>query len=348
MQHHPAKTPMCNTSEEMSSSQTTTASEDVERGAQPSAAGQTSHVSPSVRRVIHRTALMSAKLGVLAAFSALVWYFMGWMVLVQLILVAIVAYLAAGGGYRWFYVALRTMPRDVTALSRYIGLMIQVQSHQRQDLNISDIFRKRVAKHPNKICFIFEDREWTFAQVEEYSNKIANVFKNHGYQKGDTIGLMMENRPEFVCIWLGLSKLGVITPLINHNLRLNVLVHSIKVGNCQALIFSSEFTEAVKEVSSSLPSDIALYRWSPVSNNETIGLEEKNLTTLIDEAPSSPPVVNQKIGYNDRLLYIYTSGTTGLPKAAIISHSRYTGLLVIVANMPIKKTQFSVEIYSGF
>lgn len=94
--------------------QTTTASEDVERGTQPSAAGQTSQSSSSVRRAIHRTALMSAKLGVLAASSALVWYFMGWMVLVQLILVAIVAYLAAGGGYRWFYIALRTLPRDAT------------------------------------------------------------------------------------------------------------------------------------------------------------------------------------------------------------------------------------------
>jgi solute carrier family 27 fatty acid transporter 1/4 len=79
--------------------------------------------------------------------------------------------------------------------------------------------------------------------VEEYSNKIANVFKNHGYQKGDTVGLMMENRPELVCIWLGLSKLGVITPLINYNLRLHPLVHSITVGNCQALIFSGEVTE---------------------------------------------------------------------------------------------------------
>jgi hypothetical protein len=57
---------------------------------------------------------MSAKLGALVASSALVWYFMGWLVLLQLILVAIVAYLAAGGGYRWFYVALRTLPRDTT------------------------------------------------------------------------------------------------------------------------------------------------------------------------------------------------------------------------------------------
>ncbi|PSN39833.1 Long-chain fatty acid transport protein 4 [Blattella germanica] len=175
-----------------------------------------------------------------------------------------------------------------TAVIRYIGLLITVRGHIKKDVNIAEIFRQQVAKHPNK--------------VEEYSNKIANVFKNHGYQKGDTVGLLMENRPEYVCMWLGLSKLGVITALINYNLRQNPLVHSITVGNCQALIFSSELTD--------------------VTNNESAGLGEKNLSTLADEAPITPPVITQKVGYQDRLLYIYTSGTTGLPKAAVISHSR--------------------------
>ncbi|KAJ4449471.1 hypothetical protein ANN_00870 [Periplaneta americana] len=174
-------------------------------------------------------------------------------------------------------------------------------------------------------------------QVDEYSNKIANVFKDHGFRKGDTVGLLMENRPEYVCIWLGLAKLGVITPLINFNLRLNPLVHSITIGKCQALIFSSEITDAIKDVASNLPSNIVLYRWSPVSNNETVGLGEKNLTTLISEAPSTPPVVNEKVGYNDRLLYIYTSGTTGLPKAAVITHARYSFMSLGIYYIPALK-----------
>lgn len=62
----------------------------------------------------------------------------------------------------------------------------------------------------------------------------------HGYKKGDAVALFLENRPEFVGIWLGLSKLGVITPLINTNLRKNSLLHSINVAKCQAFIYSAE------------------------------------------------------------------------------------------------------------
>ena len=47
----------------------------------------------------------------------------------------------------------------------------------------------------------------------------------------------MENRPEFVATWLGLSQLGVIVPLINTNLKKQSLVHSITIASCNGLIF---------------------------------------------------------------------------------------------------------------
>lgn len=78
-------------------------------------------------------------------------------------------------------------------------------------------------------------------QVEDLSNKIAEYFHQKNYQKKDTIALFMENRPEYPCFWLGLSKLGVISALINTNLRKETLIHSIKIANCKAVIVSPDY-----------------------------------------------------------------------------------------------------------
>lgn len=79
-----------------------------------------------------------------------------------------------------------------------------------------------------------------YFQVENLNNQIAEFFHKENYVKGDAIALMMENRPEYVCFWLGLSKLGVITALINTNLRKDVLVHSIKIGRCKGVVVSED------------------------------------------------------------------------------------------------------------
>ena len=47
---------------------------------------------------------------------------------------------------------------------------------------------------PNKVMFYFEDQTWTFKQIDEYSNKVANYFSSLNYSKNDTIALFMENR----------------------------------------------------------------------------------------------------------------------------------------------------------
>jgi acyl-coenzyme A synthetase/AMP-(fatty) acid ligase len=81
---------------------------------------------------------------------------------------------------------------------------------------------------------------------------MANLFSaRFNLKKGDVVALMMENRPEFVGIWYGLSKLGVITACINTNLKTKALIHSIEVALPKIVIYDEEL-EASKS-SSSIP-----------------------------------------------------------------------------------------------
>ncbi|XP_065076114.1 long-chain fatty acid transport protein 4-like [Ochlerotatus camptorhynchus] len=261
--------------------------------------------------------------GASIAGIVLVWYYMGWEFGLPAVLIALLAVLIASGKWRWFYIAAVTAPRDVKALTRYIKLLILVKKYNRQNATIADIFAEYVAKQPEKACLVYEGREWSFKEVNDYSNRVANVFHTHGYKHGDVVGLLLENRPEFVATWLGLSKLGIIIPLINHNLRKNALVHSITVAKCNALIFGESLREAVSEITESLPSSLALYQFNDTTQQSVLA-NAKDLTTLMQDASKELPTVNvKKADHHDQLLYIYTSGTTGLPKAAVITHSRF-------------------------
>lgn len=73
-------------------------------------------------------------------------------------------------------------------------------------------------------------------------NRVANYFQEEGYQKGDVVALLMENRPEYVCFWLGLSKIGAVAALINFNLRNQPLAHSIKAAESKGIVFAGDMS----------------------------------------------------------------------------------------------------------
>ncbi|XP_013788017.1 long-chain fatty acid transport protein 1-like, partial [Limulus polyphemus] len=62
--------------------------------------------------------------------------------------------------------------------------------------------------------------------------------------------------------------------------------------------------------------------------NQNNNFPAKSLNDLLLSACSTPPDVDCKLNFHDRLLYIYTSGTTGLPKAAIVKNSRYLWIAI--------------------
>lgn len=57
------------------------------------------------------------------------------------------------------------------------------------------------------------------------------------------MALILENRPEFIFMWMGLSRIGVVTALINTNLINDPLLHSIKIVNSKTAIFGTNYIE---------------------------------------------------------------------------------------------------------
>lgn len=83
--------------------------------------------------------------------------------------------------------------------------------------------------------------------MNEFSNQVAHTFRLQGYQKGDEVALFMENCPEYVCFWLGLAKIGVVTALINTNQKADSLAHAINVIDVKAVIFGQSLAECMYE-----------------------------------------------------------------------------------------------------
>ncbi|CAL1285537.1 unnamed protein product [Larinioides sclopetarius] len=239
--------------------------------------------------------------------------------------------------------------RDVKLAYMYLRTLIFVKNCHLLDKSLIDNFRSTVEKDKHKTCFIFQDEKWSYQMVDELSNKVANYFASCGYSKGDEVAMLLDNCPEYACIWLGLAKIGVVTALINTNLKRDSLGHSMNCIDVKAIIFGRNFSETVKDAKPFLNNKDSMeffcFTESGASTDEVILFPAKSLNTPLEEASASPIDPKKfKIGFNDKLIYIYTSGTTGLPKAAIIRHSRF--LWIGVGIRYISQLDDSVVIYN--
>ena len=93
--------------------------------------------------------------------------------------------------------------------SNLIRINLTAKANRDNRYYLSDRFKETVRKYPNKVAIIFEDRQLTFREVDELSNRIANVLRSSGLRHGDAAAVFMENSLEYLPVFLGLCKLGV-------------------------------------------------------------------------------------------------------------------------------------------
>ncbi|XP_064649666.1 long-chain fatty acid transport protein 4-like [Lineus longissimus] len=284
-------------------------------GAQFSIFGAGRHLS----RVAHsmHANLPLVKFAGFSSFACLLWFYSG--LSFPLSLGASFSLYLVTGGWKFILVVLKTLPRDARALYILTTMKFKMKKYIRENSSIPKIFQETVRKYPNKVAFIYEGHEWTFRAVDECSNAIANNLLENGYQRDDVIALFMESRPEFVCFWLGMAKIGVVGALINFNLRMDSLLHCIQASEAKGLIFGGELIDAVKDIRPSLRHDMPLFC---SGNYNAAVLPAVHLDPLLERCSRLPPP-NLATKFKGRLFLVYTSGTTGMPKAAVVVHSRY-------------------------
>jgi solute carrier family 27 fatty acid transporter 1/4 len=125
-----------------------------------------------------------------------------------------------------------------------VTTQLKIWSFQRNKKTVISLFKDTVKKFAHKNAFILVDgKEWTFSEVDQYSNKIANVLHDAGIQKGDVVAMVIESKPEYPCMWLGIGKVGGIAALINYNLKQEPLAHSIRSSKAKIVIFAPEFAD---------------------------------------------------------------------------------------------------------
>ncbi|KAK5647256.1 hypothetical protein RI129_002148 [Pyrocoelia pectoralis] len=152
--------------------------------------------------------------------------------------------------------------------------------------------------------------------VLKYAEKVANLFQNNGFKKGDTVAILVDNCPEYTCIWLGLSKIGIISGLINTRITGDSLLYAITVIQSKAIIFGDNFKDQIVSIQNKLE-NVSLYQLT--LEGDINSMDVRGPLNGISDSSTETHVCN----FNDPVMYIFTSGTTGLPKPAIITNQKY-------------------------
>ncbi|TGD99413.1 long-chain-acyl-CoA synthetase [Methylobacterium nonmethylotrophicum] len=172
-------------------------------------------------------------------------------------------------------------------------------------------------------ALIGTDETLSFADLAARQNRYARWASARGLGKGETVALLMRNRPDYLAIWLGLTRVGVRVALLNTSLLAQGLAHCIAVAGPRVLIAETGLADAVASAWPHLAETPALV-WqgdgcTPEPAGEAVRLAEAAAPHAGDPLRDGE---GPAVGLRDEALLIYTSGTTGLPKAARVSHHR--------------------------
>ena len=181
-----------------------------------------------------------------------------------------------------------------------------------------DVVAELADKYGDAPALISDRERFSYRELYGRSNRYSRWALAEDLRKDDAVCLLMPNRPEYLAVWIGITRVGGVTALLNTNLVGPSLAHCIDIATPKHIIVAAELIEPFLAVLPMLKS--APKVWIHGDAGGRFPRIDRAIETLSAGALSAAE--RRPLTIEDRALYIYTSGTTGMPKAANINHYR--------------------------
>lgn len=229
-----------------------------------------------------------------------------------------------------------TIP-DRPWLKVYRELGVTPAAPEIQERSLADYVEDHAKNRAAQIALVYTDKgiEITWAQLDAFANRFANLLRSLGMQKGDVLGIHLPNTPQYVVALVGAAKAGVVVSGVSPLLTPPEITHQVNDAHVKVLLTLDRlYASAVAPIGAETPTLKHVLLTGPIDHfagwKKWLAYTLKKVPTFPRPAMRDTQVhdywqalqaqsdarVYTKINFNDTIYIQYTGGTTGNPKGA--------------------------------
>lgn len=183
---------------------------------------------------------------------------------------------------------------------------------------VGALLRRTVSRNGSTDAVLFEDRRWTYDQLEKGVDRVARRLMGLGLSKGARIAAYGANSDAYLLLFLACAKTGLVHVPVNFALKGDELSYLLNDSGASLVVADPELLPLVGEVGSSGRAPAVEHVWSMYPGNDSS--EPSLLETALSEDLDTV-TAEVSVGEHDLLQLLYTSGTTSAPKGAMMTHA---------------------------
>jgi acyl-CoA synthetase (AMP-forming)/AMP-acid ligase II len=177
-------------------------------------------------------------------------------------------------------------------------------------LSFDEFIRHWAQDRPDRLGLAEEERQFTYAELEDRTARVASALLATGLKKGDRIAWLGKNSDLYFTLFYGAARVGVVMVPVGWRLAPAEWCFIINDTQARFLFTGPGFEDAGAAIKPDLPHVERILNAS----------EGRAFIETAVRAPFEPA------GHHDAVLQLYTSGTTGNPKGAVLSNANLFGL----------------------